>query len=230
MDIIIDGFQEALRLIVSLDTEVFEVVVLSLKVSFLSLFIASFLAIPLGIVLAKHEFRLKHILMRLIYTWMGIPPVLCGLLVYIVFMRRGPLGYLGLNYTVTIMIIAQTLLIFPIILGMTMNAVENRHEKIFSLAKTLGASSFQSSLLLLYELRIEIGMAIVSGFSRAISEVGAVMIVGGNIDGQTRTMTTYISQLKGMGDFERAVAVGLLLLMISFTVNSILYHFQKGKN
>ena len=228
MDIIINGFKEALRLILSLDPEVFEVVILSLKVSFLSLFIAVVLAIPLGIWLAKQQFCFKHILMRLIYTWMGIPPVLCGLFVYILFMRRGPLGFLGLNYTVTVMIIAQILLIFPIVLGQTMNAIQNRQAKILSLAKTLGASSYQAFLLLLYELRFEIGMAVVAGFSRAISEVGAVMIVGGNIEGKTRTMTTYISQLKGMGDFERAVAVGIVLLLISFVVNSLLYHFQKG--
>lgn len=230
MDIIIEGFQEAFRLIFSLDAEVFEVVFLSLKVSFLSLFIASFFAIPLGIFLAKHDFKLKHWILRLIYTWMGIPPVLCGLLVYILFMRRGPLGFLNLNYTVPAMVIAQVLLIFPIVLGLTLNAVKAKQQKIFNLAKTLGASSFQSFLLLLFELRVEISMAIISGFSRAISEVGAVMIVGGNIEGKTRVMTTYISQLKGMGEFERAIAIGIILLIISFIINSILYHFQKEKS
>lgn len=230
MDIIIEGFKEALRLITSFDQEVFEVVLLSLKVSLSSLFLASVVALPLGIWLAKHQFRMKHLLMRLIYTWMGIPPVLCGLFVYILFMRKGPLGYLDLNYTVTIMIIAQTLLIFPIVLGQTTNAIQLRQAKISSLAKTLGASSIQSFWLLVYECRMEIGMAIIQGFSRAISEVGAVMIVGGNIEGKTRTMTTYISQLKGMGNFERAVAVGIILLLLSFVVNSMLYHFQKGKS
>ena len=158
MDIIIEGIEEAFRLIFSRDREVFEVVFLSLRVSLVSLLIAGSAGIPLGIWMAKHRFVLKHFLMRLIYTLMGMPPVLCGLVVYIIFMRRGPLGSLKLNYTVT------------------------------------------------------------------------VMIVGGNIEGKTRVMTTYISQLKGMGEFERAVAVGILLLLISFAMNSVLYHFQKEKS
>ena len=144
-------------------------------------------------------------------------------------MRRGPLGSLKLNYTVTVMIIAQILLILPIIVGMTINAAVEKHEKITRLAKTLGANRFQTLKLFIFELRAGIVTALVSGFSRAISEVGAVMIVGGNIEGKTRMMTTYISQLKGMGEFERAVAVGIILLLISFAMNTILYHFQKEK-
>lgn len=229
MDIIFEGIREAFQLIFTLDAEVFEVVLLSLRVSLTSLFVAGVLGIPLGIVMAKHRFPLKHLLMRLIYTMMGMPPVLCGLLVYLIFMRRGPLGSLKLNYTVTVMIIAQILLILPIIVGMTINAAVEKHEKITRLAKTLGANRFQTLKLFIFELRAGIVTALVSGFSRAISEVGAVMIVGGNIEGKTRMMTTYISQLKGMGEFERAVAVGIILLLISFAMNTILYHFQKEK-
>lgn len=227
MDIMIEGLKEAIHLIASFDQEVFEVVFLSLKVSFVSLFIASLIAIPAGIWIGKHHFHGKHICMRVIYTLMGLPPVLCGLFVYILFMRRGPLGYLQLNYTVTIMMIAQTLLILPIVLGMTINNTQEKSKQVSVLGKTLGASPFETLKLLVFELRFGLMSAIISGFSRAISEVGAVMIVGGNIEGKTRVMTTYISQLKGMGDFERAIAVGIILLMISFLTNSILYHFQK---
>lgn len=227
MDIIISGIREAIRLIFSLDAEVFEVVLLSLRVSFVSLFAAAILAIPLGIWLARHDFRGKHFLMRLIYTFMGLPPVLCGLLVYVILMRRGPLGFLQLNYTVPAMMIAQTLLIFPIILGLTVNAAKEKEKRISNLAKTLGAGRWETTWLFLSELRYGLLTAVITGFSRAISEVGAVMIVGGNIDGKTRVMTTYISQLKGMGNFERAMAVGIILLLISFTVNTVLYHFQK---
>lgn len=227
MEIIVDGVTEAFRLIFSLDGEVFEVVRLSLRVSLLSLIIAGAAGIPAGILIAGHEFRGKHLLMRLIYTLMGMPPVLCGLLVYIALMRRGPLGSLRLNYTVTAMIIVQTLLILPIITGLTVSAAGGRQEKIRRLAVTLGADRFQTMKLFLFELRYGLITAVVSGFSRGISEVGAVMIVGGNIDGKTRTMTTYISQLKGMGEFERAVAVGIILLILSFCVNTILYNFQK---
>lgn len=229
MDIIFEGIGEAIRLIFSLDAEVFEVVLLSLRVSLISLLSAGVLGIPLGIFIAKHKFWLKHLLMRLIYTMMGMPPVLCGLLVYLFFMRRGPFGGLRLNYTVAVMIIAQTLLILPIIIGLTINEAREKQEKINRLAKTLGANGFQTLKLFIYELRVGIMTTLVSGFSRAISEVGAVMIVGGNIEGKTRTMTTYISQLKGMGEFERAVAVGIILLLISFAMNTILYHFQKEK-
>lgn len=227
MDIIAQGFIEALRLIASLDSEVFEVVLTSLYVTFVSLAIAGGTGIPAGLLIAGRRFRMKGILMRVIYTLMGMPPVLCGLIVYVFFMRRGPLGSLSLNYTVTVMIIAQTLLILPIIMGITISAAGEKQEQVRKLARTLGAGKRQTAGLLMFELKPGLITALVSGFSRGISEVGAVMIVGGNIEGRTRTMTTYISQLKGMGEFERAVAVGIILLVLSFAVNSVLYHFQK---
>ena len=230
MNIIIEGIREAFRLIFTLDKEVFDVVFLSLRVSLISLFMAGTLGVPLGSFIAKHSFFMKDLLMRIIYTLMGMPPVLCGLVVYIVFMRRGPLGSLKLNYTVTVMIIAQTLLILPIIIGLTVNGARDKERRIKALAKTLGADTFQTLKLFIYELRYSIITALVSGFSRGISEVGAVMIVGGNIEGKTRVMTTYISQLKGMGQFERAVAVGIILLILSFIMNTILYNFQKEKS
>ena len=128
------------------------------------------------------------------------------------------------------MIIAQTLLITPIMIGLIINESMKCQNEVFSLAKTLGADKWQSFKLLLFEVRRGILMAIVTGFSRAISEVGAVMVVGGNIKGKTRVMTTYISELKGMGDFERAIATGIILLLIAFMVNSLLYHFQRIKS
>lgn len=230
MDIIIDGIGEAFRLIGSRDREVFEVVLLSLRVSLLSLLIAGGVGIPLGIMIARHEFKGKHLLMRVIYTLMGMPPVLCGLLVYLIFMRRGPLGSLRLNYTVTVMVIAQILLMIPILAGLTVSAAGEKKEKISRLARTLGAGRASTMKLFLFELRFGLLTAVITAFSRGISEVGAVMIVGGNIDGKTRVMTTYISQLKGMGEFERAVAVGIILLILSFIVNTVLYNYQKEKS
>lgn len=212
-----------------MDAEVFEVVGTSLVVSLSSLVIAGIMGIPAGILISIRHFRLKHALMRVIYTLMGMPPVLCGLLVYLFFMRRGPLGALRLNYTVTVMVIAQTLLILPIIIGVTVNASSEKAGIVQRLSKTLGAGRWQTLGLLVFELRFGLLSALVTGLARGLSEVGAVMIVGGNIDGKTRVMTTYISQLKGMGDFERAVAVGIILLLIAFALNSVLYHFQKGK-
>lgn len=229
MDVIIEGIKEALRLILTFDREVFEVVAVSLEVSTASLAAAGCLGIPAGLLICGRQFPLRHFLMRLIYTFMGMPPVLCGLLVYLFFMRRGPLGSLRLNYTVAVMIIAQILLVFPVVTGLTISAARQKQQEIRRLARTLGAGKVRSMLLVISELRAGLVTALVSGFSRGISEVGAVMIVGGNITGKTRTMTTYISQLKGMGEFERAVAVGIILLMISFGVNTLLYHFQKEK-
>lgn len=230
MNIFIESFKEAFRLIFTFDSEIFEIVFLSLKVSFSSLLIASIIGIPCGIKLAKNHFKGKHLIVRIIYTLMGLPPVLCGLFVYILLMRKGPLGQFQLNYTVSAMILAQVLLITPIICGLTMNSTQQKQHQIVSLAKTLGANSKETFFVLFYELRFSILTAIITGFSRAISEVGAVMIVGGNIEGKTRVMTTYISQLKGMGQLSSALAVGIILLLISFLVNSILYHYQKEMN
>ena len=227
MDTIGQGIIEAIKLIFAADPEIFEIVGLSLYVSFTSVIISTVAGIPLGILIGTYDFKGKGIVVRLIYTFMSLPPVIAGLTVFLILMRRGPLGSLRLNYTVTAMIIVQTLLILPIITGLTFSAAGERQEKIRRLAGTLGADRLQTMRLLLYELRFGLTTAVVSGFSRGISEVGAVMIVGGNIDGKTRTMTTYISQLKGMGEFERAVAVGLILLVISFAVNTLLYNFQK---
>lgn len=227
MDIFVESLSEAFRLIFSFDLEIFEIVLLSLQVSLSSLLIASLLGIPMGILLAKKSFKGKSMLVRILYTLMGLPPVLCGLFVYILFMRRGIFGQFQLNYTVKAMIVAQVLLITPIITGLTMNHTQQKKNQISALAKTLGANKKDTFFLFLFELRFGILTAVISGFSRAISEVGAVMIVGGNIEGKTRVMTTYISQLKGMGELSKALAVGLILLIISFLVNSILYHIQK---
>lgn len=230
MDVIVQGIIEAFRLIFSADREIFEIVGLSLFVSGVSLLISAMVGIPLGILLGTHRFRGKGLIVRIIYTFMSLPPVIAGLAVFLVLMRRGPLGSLQLNYTPAAMIAAQVCLVLPIVIGLTYNAVRERAVPVRRLGETLGASRIQSMGLLLYELRAGVTVAVVSGFGRAISEVGAVMIVGGNIDGKTRVMTTYISQLKGMRNFERAVAVGIILLLISFAVNAVLYHFQEREN
>lgn len=141
MNIIIEGIKEAVRLIFSLDAEVFEVVLLSLRVSMTSLLAAGTGGIFLGILISKYRFPLKHLVMRIIYTLMGIPPVLCGLLVYILFMRRGPFGSLRLNYTVTIMIIAQILMILPIIIGLTYNAAAEKAGADLSFIQNSGGKS-----------------------------------------------------------------------------------------
>jgi tungstate transport system permease protein len=158
---------------------------------------------------------------------MSLPPVIAGLVIFLLIMRKGPLGSLGLSFTPAAMIIAQVLLVTPIITGLTYNIVKEKAPKIKALAKTLGANRGEAMKLLIFELRVGILAAIVSGLGRAISEVGAVMLVGGNIVGRTRVMTTYIAQLQRMGNYERAIAVAIVLLLISFTLNAILYNIQE---
>ena len=219
MDAIGHGVMEALRLIFSGDAEIFEIVGLSLYVSFFS-----------GVFLGTHSFRGKGILIRVIYTLMSLPPVIAGLTVFLILMRRGPLGSFQLNYTVTAMIIAQICLVTPIVTGLTYNLVKEKAPVVYKLATTLGARKASRMKLLIYEMRTGLTTSVVSGFGRAISEVGAVMIVGGNIKGRTRVMTTYITELKGMGNYERAIAIGIILLAISFLVNALLYHFQERES
>ncbi len=221
------AFQKAVELIFSGDTELYEIVGLSLAVSFCSVTISTFLGVPLGILIGTNQFPFKNAFIRIIYTLMSLPPVIAGLFVFLMIMRKGPLGSWGINYTPTAMVIAQVILVTPIILGLTYNLVKEKAPLIRSLGFTLGANSFQIMKLLIFEMKIGILAAIVSGVGRAISEVGAVMIVGGNIKGKTRMMTTYIAQLKSMGDYSTAIAVGIILLIIAFTINAFLYNLQQ---
>lgn len=224
---IINGFQSAILLIFSGDAELYGIVGLSLAVSFSSVFISTLLGVPLGILVGTHHFPFKNAVIRTTYTMMSLPPVIAGLVVFLFIMRNGPLGSWGIAYTPTAMVIAQVILVTPIIMGLTFNIVKEKAPKIKNLGWTLGATNFETMKLLLFEMRIGILAAIISGVGRAISEVGAVMIVGGNIKGKTRVMTTYITQLKSMGDYSTAIAVGVILLIIAFTINAILFHLQE---
>ena len=230
MDAIGQGIAEAFRLILTGDPEIFEIVGLSLYVSCFSVLISTCIGIPLGILLGICKFRGKGIVIRIVYTFMSLPPVIAGLTIFLILMRRGPLGRFQLNYTVTAMILAQICLVTPIIIGLTYNIVKEKASIVNRLGIALGADKFSGMKLLIYEMRVGLTTAVVSGFGRAISEVGAVTIVGGNIKGQTRVMTTYITELKGMGNYERAIAVGIILLLISFAVNALLYHFQERES
>lgn len=227
MDVISAGIAQAFRLIISGDPEIYGIIGLSLFVSFSSVIISTCLGMPVGILLGTHSFRGKGVLLRIIYTFMSLPPVIAGLTVFLILMRRGPLGHLQLNYTPTAMIIAQICLVTPIIIGLTYNLVRDKAPVVNRLGITLGANRLEIMFLMIREMRIGLTAAVVSGFGRAISEVGAVMIVGGNIKGKTRVMTTYITELKSMGDYSRAIAIGIVLLIIAFSINAILYNFQE---
>ncbi|MBF4692910.1 ABC transporter permease [Fusibacter ferrireducens] len=228
MSFITEGFKEALALLLSFDREVYTIIGLSVGLSLTSTLLAAIMGIPFGLYFGLKTFRLKKVLTRLLYTAMSLPPVVVGLLVAILFSRKGPLGSFGLMFTPTAMIIAQVILVTPIIMGIIFNASKEKGRSIYNMGKTLGASRFQVLLLMIAEMRVTILIAIVTGFGRAVSEVGAVMIVGGNIKGHTRVMTTFIAMNNSMGNYGMAIAMGLVLLTISFIVNSILYHFTVG--
>lgn len=227
---ILSGIAEAFQLIISLDSEILEIVGLSLYVSGISVIISVLIGIPLGVLIGTHDFIGKGIIVRVVYTFMSLPPVIAGLVVFLILMRSGPLGSMQLNYTPKAMIIAQVCLVTPIILGLTYNLVRDKAPVVNKLGITLGGNSLSNLGLLIYEMRVGLLTAVVSGFGRAISEVGAVMIVGGNIKGKTRVMTTYIAELKSMGNYSRAIAVGIILLVIAFIITAILYHFQERES
>lgn len=221
------GLSVAVSMLLRIDPEIYEIVGLSLRVSLSAVIISSVAGVPIGVLLGLYDFPGKRIIIRLIYTLMSLPPVIAGLVVFLFIMRKGPLGFMGLSFTPTAMIIAQICLVTPIIIGLTFNIVKDKADSVRRLAFTLGANRVGSVRLLLFEMRVGILAAIVTGTGRAISEVGAVMLVGGNIVGKTRVMTTYIAQLQRMGNYDRAIAVGIVLLLIAFTINVILYHIQE---
>jgi len=193
----------------------------TLRMSFVSTFISTVLGTVFGLLLEKNNFPGKQIVVRICRTLMGMPPVVVGLIVYLLLMRKGPLGYMKLLFTIEAMIIAQVILITPIITGMVYTYAVRSAQSIRIFAKTMGATRMQTQLLFIREMKGEFYFAVVTAFSRAISEVGAVMIVGGNIQHKTRTMTTAISMLRNMGDFSQGITLGILLLVIAFFLQTL---------
>jgi tungstate transport system permease protein len=227
MDYILQGFKEAVKLLITLDKEIFKIVFLSIIVSTSATILASLISIPLGIYFGIKKFRGKKLFSRITYTMMSIPSVVVGLIVAIILSRRGPFGYLDLLYTKNAMIIAQTLLVMPLIFGLSYGLAKSRGGAIEKVAFTLGANKWDTIILIIRELKIDIMVNVATAFSRAISEVGAVMIVGGNIKGYTRVITTTISMMNSMGDYPMAIALGIVLLLISFIIHSIIYSYSQ---
>lgn len=198
------------------DAAVQSAVRVTFEMAFFSTLISSVIGVAFGLWLQRHDFKGKFFVVRLNRTLMGVPPVVVGLVVYLLTMRKGPLGSLALLFTVKGMILAQILIITPIISGMVYSYAGAGVPQIRVFARTVGASSRQTNRLILSELRNEIYFCIITGFGRAISEVGSVMLVGGNIKGQTRTMTTAISLLKSQGIYTEGIGLGLMLLVMAF--------------
>jgi tungstate transport system permease protein len=202
-----------------LTNDLTQIVALSLQVSGAAIFISALVGIPLGAWLGLAQFPLRRIAIALIYTGMGLPPVVVGLAVYLLLSQQGPLGTLGWLFTPNAMISAQTIIALPLVAGLTMTALLSIDPELRPQLITLGATRLQATWTLLNQARGAVIIALVAGFGAIISEVGAVMLVGGNIAGSTRVLTTAIVLETRQGDFDRAIVLGVILLTITFVIN-----------
>jgi tungstate transport system permease protein len=222
------AFATAFRLIVGLDRELLEIVALSMRVSLLALTLAALLGLPFGAWVGVTRFPGRGALVILMNALMGLPPVVVGLLVYLVLSRSGPLGSLGLLFTPTAMVIAQTVLITPIVAALTRQLMEDFWEEYAEELRSLGSSPLRAVRTLLYEGRYSLLTVVLAGFGRAIAEVGAVIIVGGNIAHVTRVMTTAIALETNRGDLPLALGLGIILVGLSILVNATAQLVQEG--
>ena len=227
MDEIGQGFLKAIEFITSLDPEVMEIVGRSLRISVTSTLLATLICIPISSLIHFHRFPGKRFLISLIQTFFSIPTVAVGLFVFTLFSRAGPLGGTNLLFTPTVMVIGQMILITPILLGLTISALSGVDKTIVDTARSLGASGFQTAVAVLREARYAVLAAIIMGFGRAISEVGLAIMVGGNIRGFTRVITTAISLETSKGDLELSIALGIILILIALVINLVLNRIQQ---
>ena len=222
MNYFIDSLSAAVELIISFDPDIYQVVFTSVLISITAAIIAASIAIPAGVTMALNSFRGKSFIQHLLNTLMAMPTVMIGLVFYGLLSRRGLFGDFGLLYTETAVIIGEACLILPIIINMCVVAVQSADNQLLPTLRSLGATPIQLIMPLLNELRYVILAAVITGFGRAIGEVGAAMMLGGNIQGVTRTMTTAIALETSKGDFVLGLALGIFLLLIAFSVNFIL--------
>lgn len=216
------AFGEAMRLVLSADADLFEIVGRSLLISLTAVVVSVAIAWPLGALLAIRRFPGRRILLVTINAMMGLPPVVVGLTLYILLSRSGPLGVLDLLYTVEAMVIAQVILVTPIILSLTQQIIADLNEEYDEMLRSMRASSFQTVATLIWDARPALITAAMAGLGRALAEVGAVMIVGGNIDHATRVMTTAITLETSRGELALALALGIILLVMSLVLNGML--------
>lgn len=226
METFTQGLQQAIQLLIALDPALLEVMGLSLRVALTALALASLIGVPAGTWLALVDFPLKSIVTALVYTGMGLPPVVVGLVVYLFLSRNGPLGDLSWLFTPRAMITAQTIIAAPLVTGVTMSSIRAVDPNLRPQLRMLGATRWQITHAVLHEARFGVIVGTVVGFGRVIAEVGAVMLVGGNIDGKTRVMTTAIVLETRRGNFDFALALGIILLTIAFILNFLLVRLQ----
>ncbi len=219
METILQGLIQSLFLLFSGDPELYRIIARSLLISGSAIILASFLGIAIGVATALHHFPGRRLLINILNTFMGLPPVVVGLVVYLLLSRSGPLGFLGLLFTPTAMVIAQTILATPILAALTVSALLSVKPLVRDTALALGATPPQIAWTVVREARYGLMAAVIAGFGRVSAEVGAVMMVGGNIAGYTRVMTTAIVLDTAKGEFALAIALGLVLIFLAFLVN-----------
>jgi tungstate transport system permease protein len=226
LDEITAGFLKAIELIVTLNPEVVGITARSISISLTSIFLASIICIPLGGLIEFRSFPGKRALINLIQTLYSIPTVTVGLLVFLLISHAGPLGSLGLLFTPAGMVLGQTLLISPIMTGLTISALRGVSAQVKDTAQSLGASEIQIITVVIKEAKHAVVAAVLLGFGRALSEVGVAMMIGGNIRGYTRVLTTAIALQTSMGNIELSMALGIILISISLVVNLLLSRVQ----
>ena len=223
---IIQGVSQGLQLLFSADEEVIQVMILTFQVSGVATLISVLFGIPFGLWLALQEFEAKQACSSLINFGMGLPPVVVGLIVSLLLWRYGPLGDLGLMYTPTAMIIAQSMIATPIVAGLSFAAILSINPKLRWQLISLGGTSWQVNWILIREARLGLMAAVIAGFGRVISEVGAAMMVGGNIKGQTRVLTTATVMEVGKGNYDMALAISFILLIAAYGAVLVLTYLQ----
>jgi tungstate transport system permease protein len=227
MELIYQGIKEAFWLILKGDPEIIRITLMSILVSGSATLISMLLGVPIGAIIGLSNFRFKRLILSVINTGMGLPPVVVGLFVVLFLWRSGPLGFLNLLYTPYAMAIAQVIIATPIVMGLSVAAIQQLPDKLKLQTLTLGASYPQMLWIMIKEARLPLLGAVMAGFGGVISEVGAVMMVGGNIRGQTRVLTTATVLESRMGNLEMAIALGIILLILTFVINYMLTHLQQ---
>ena len=222
-----DSLALAAGLVTHLDPKLVAIVELSLRVSLTATILAAAFGLPLGAAIAVGRFGGRHFLTIVLNSLMGLPPVVVGLVVYLLLSRAGPLGALGILFTPTAMVIAQTILIVPIVAALSRQIVADAWSEYREQLTSLGAGTFRAALTLLWDTRFSLATVVLAGFGRAVAEVGAVMIVGGNIDGVTRVMTTTIALETSKGDLPLALALGVVLIAIVVLLNAAAQYIRE---
>ncbi|HOC60408.1 MAG: ABC transporter permease [Syntrophaceae bacterium] len=230
MELIVQGIVKAFELLISFDPEVMSITWLSLKISGTATFISLFIGVSIGTTVALTEFPGKRLVISIINTGMGLPPVVVGLFVTIIIWRNGPLGFLEILYTPYAMIIAQAIIATPIVMGISLASIQNLPPNLRLQILSLGASRLQMVWVLVKESKLPLLAAVMAGFGGVISEVGASIMVGGNIKGYSRVLTTATVMETGKGNFDIAIALGVILLILAFLVNLLLTHVQQRQH